>query len=272
MNCSRRLFFIGGAAAVALRDVRYVFAQAAPASAGAAGSTLVEDLVAASRILADQGVVDGYGHVSVRHDRDPKRYLMSRSLAPALVTAADIMEYDLDNVPVDARGRASFIERFIHGEIYKARPDVLAVVHNHSPAVIPFGVTTAPLRPLYHMSAFLGGGVPVFDIRAAAGGPTDMLVRDAALGRALAQTLGTRPVALMRGHGAVVVGASLPIAVFRSVYTEMNAKLQAQAMALGGPVTYLDADEAKKAELNVGATISRPWELWKARALGGAKP
>src|SRR5258705_11258987 len=138
---------------------------------------------------------------------------MSRSIAPELVTAADIMEYDLDSQAVDARGRTSYLERFIHGEIYRARPDVKAIVHNHSPSVIPFGVSTAPLRPLYHMSAFLGGGVPVFDIRAAAGGPSDMLVRNAALGRALAQTLGARPVALMRGHGAVVVGATPPLAV-----------------------------------------------------------
>ena len=228
----------------------------------------VEDLVAASRILADRGVVDGYGHVSVRHDRDPNRYLMSRSLAPALVTAADVMEWDLDSVPVDPRGRTGFIERFIHGEIYKARPDVNAVVHHHSPSVIPFSVTTAPLQPLYHMSAFLGGGVPVFDIKTVAGESTDMLVRNPALGRGLAQTLGPRPVALMRGHGAVVVGPTVQLAVFRSVYTEMNAKLQAQAMALGGPVTYLDPEEARKAESNVGGTIGRPWELWKQKALG----
>jgi HCOMODA/2-hydroxy-3-carboxy-muconic semialdehyde decarboxylase len=144
---------------------------------------------------------------------------------------------------------------------------VKAVVHNHSPSVIPFGVTQAPLRPLYHMSAFLGGGVPVFDIKAAAGGPTDMLVRDAALGVALARTLGPRPVALMRGHGCLVVGASLPLAVFRSVYTEMNARLQAQAMALGGTVAYLDDEEARRAEASVGSTVSRPWELWKRRAV-----
>ena len=228
----------------------------------------LEDLVAASRILADQGVVDGYGHVSVRLDRDPNRYLMSRSLAPALVTAADIMEWDLDSVPVDPRGRTGFIERFIHGEIYKARPDVNAVVHNHSPSVIPFSVTTAPLQPLYHMSAFLGGGVPVFDIKTAAGESTDMLIRNPALGRALAQTLGPRPVALMRGHGAVVVGPTVQLAVFRSIYTEMNAKLQAQAMALGGAVRYLDPDEARQASQNVGGTISRPWELWKRTVMG----
>ena len=263
MSVARRRFLIGGAVA-ALGRVPRVSAQ--PSAA------LIEDLVAASRILADQGVLDGYGHVSVRHDHDPNRYLMSRSLAPALVTAADIMEWDLESNPLDARGRTGFIERFIHGEIYKTRSDVKAVVHNHSPSVIPFGVTQAPLRPLYHMSAFLGGGVPVWDIKQAAGGPTDMLVRDATLGRGLAQTLGARPVALMRGHGAVVVGPSVQMAVFRSVYTEMNAKLQAQAMALGGPVTYLDPDEARRAEQNVGGTIGRPWELWKQKAMAGTKP
>ena len=262
----RRQILLGLAAgAIALRATSWSEAQA-PASAGPADPALVEDLVAANRILADQGVVDGYGHVSVRHPASPQRYLMARSIAPEMVTAADIMEYDLDSVPVDARGRAVYLERFIHGEIYRARPDVRAVVHNHSPSVIPFGVTGVPLRPLYHMSAFLGGGVPVFDIRQA-GGMTDMLVRDAALGRALAGTLGAAPVVLMRGHGAVVVGPSLPIAVFRSVYTEVNARLQAQAMALGGTVTYLDPEEARRADGSVGGTVPRPWELWKRKAL-----
>jgi HCOMODA/2-hydroxy-3-carboxy-muconic semialdehyde decarboxylase len=231
-------------------------------------SALIDDLVAANRILVDQGVLDGYGHVSVRRPADPQRYLMSRSIAPELVTAADVMEYDLDSNPVDARGRATYLERFIHGEVYRVRPDVQAIVHDHSPSVIPFGVSTAPLRPLYHMSAFLGGGVPVFDIKTASGQSTDMLVRTAALGKSLAQTLGTRPVALMRGHGAVVVGASLPVVVFRAVYTEMNARLQAQALALGGPVTYLDDEEARRAEASVGGTVARPWELWRRKALG----
>jgi HCOMODA/2-hydroxy-3-carboxy-muconic semialdehyde decarboxylase len=263
IEVTRRRFVTGAACALALGLPRRAAAQAA--SAGPAAPQLIEDLVAANRILADQGVVDGYGHVSVRHDRDPGRYLMSRSLAPELVTAADIMEYDLDSEPVDPRGRTSYLERFIHGEIYRVRPDVRSIVHNHSPSVIPFGVTGVPLRPLYHMSAFLADGAPVFDIRAAAGGPTDMLVRTPALGRALAQTLGARAVALMRGHGAVVVGAGLPQAVFRSVYTEMNARLQAQAMALGGPVTYLSPEEAKLVEASVGPTLSRPWELWKRK-------
>ena len=265
---SRRRVLMGGtAAALVLARARVVGTQAPPATAGPADPKLIEDLVAANRILVDQGVVDGYGHVSVRHDKAADRYLMSRSIAPELVTAADIMEYDLDSVPVDARGRAVYLERFIHGEIYRVRPDVRAIVHNHSPSVIPFGVTAAPLRPLYHMSAFLWPGVPVFEIRTAGGPATDMLIRDAALGRALAGSLGAGPVVLMRGHGAVIVGSNIPEAVFRSVYTEVNARLQAQAMALGGPVTFLDPEEAKRAQASITGTIGRPWELWKKKAL-----
>ena len=239
-------------------------AQPVPASAGLADPQLIEDLVAANRVLAHQGVVDGYGHVSARHNRDPNRYLLSRSLAPELVTAADILEYDLDSNPVDAKGALLYLERFIHGEIYKARPDVKAIVHNHSPSVIPFAVTTTPLRPLYHMSAFIGEGVPVFEIRNA-GGMTDMLVRNPALGQALAATLRTHPAALMRGHGAVVVGPNLPIAVGRSFYLEMNAKLQAQAMTLGDKVTYLDPEEVRKMVLI--QDYRRAWDLWKRKAM-----
>lgn len=271
-SVTRRDLIAGSTALLAgvwLAAPRSAEAQAAPVSAGPPNPTLVEDLVAANRILVDQGVLDGYGHVSARHDRDPGRYLMARSIAPELVTAADIMEYDLDSVPVDPRGRSLYLERFIHGEVYKARPDVKAVVHSHSPSVIPFGVSAAPLKPLYHMSAFLWEGVPVFDIRQAAGGMTDMLVRNGSLGAALARTLGSRTAVLMRGHGAVVVGATLPQAVFRSVYMEVNAKLQGQAMALGGPVTYLDPEEARRAELSLGGTLARPWELWKRKALRG---
>ncbi len=271
-SVTRRDLIAGSTALLAgvwLAAPRLAEAQAAPVSAGPPNPTLVEDLVAANRILVDQGVLDGYGHVSARHDRDPGRYLMARSIAPELVTAADIMEYDLDSVPVDPRGRALYLERFIHGEVYRARPDVKAVVHSHSPSVIPFGVSAAPLKPLYHMSAFLWEGVPVFDIRQAAGGMTDMLVRNGSLGATLARTLGSRTAVLMRGHGAVVVGATLPQAVFRSVYMEVNAKLQGQAMALGGPVTYLDPEEARRAEVSLGGTLARPWELWKRKALRG---
>lgn len=242
-------------------------AGGAPASAGPAESNLIEDLVAANRILADQGVLDGYGHVSVRHPGNPERYLLSRSLAPELVTSGDIMEFDLDSNPADQRGRTMYLERFIHGEIYKARPEINAVVHSHSPAVVPFGVSNVPLRPLYHMSGFLSEGVPVFEIRDA-GGMTDLLVRNPALGRALAQSLVDKPVALMRGHGNVVVGSTIPLAVYRAVYTEVNARLQVQAIILGGSITYLEPEEGRLAAVNIAGTIGRPWELWKKKALG----
>jgi ribulose-5-phosphate 4-epimerase/fuculose-1-phosphate aldolase len=234
-----------------------------PASAGPADPKVIEDLVAANRILADEGVVDGYGHVSVRHDKDPSRYLLARSVAPELVTAEDIVEFDLDSNAVDGRGRKFYLERFIHGEIYKVRPDVKAVVHHHAPAVIPFSVSTVPMRPIYHMAAFVGRGVPVFDIRQTAG-MTDMLVSSPELGRSLARTLADKPAALMRGHGAVVVGDSLAQAVGRSVYLQMDAKLQAQAVALGGEVTYLSPEEARNAEQFGG--YERAWELWKRKA------
>ena len=227
---------------------------------------VIDDLVAANRILADQGILDGYGHVSARDPEHPDRFLLSRSQAPEMVTAGDILEHDLDgNVIATRSGVNPFLERFIHAAIYRARPDVNAVVHCHSPSLIPFGATAAPLRPLYHMSAFLVGGVPVFDIRTVAG-DTDMLVRTPQLGQALAKTLGAHTVALMRGHGAVIVAADLQHAVFRSVYTELNARLQAQAMALG-KVKFLDDDEARKAEATMGGTVQRPWELWRRKAM-----
>jgi HCOMODA/2-hydroxy-3-carboxy-muconic semialdehyde decarboxylase len=241
-------------------------AQGTP-GAGAPNAALIEDLVAANRILAQQGIVDGFGHVSVRHDRDPGRYLLARSMAPELVAAADVMEFDLDSVPVDSRGRATYQERFIHGEIYKARPDVKAIVHHHAQAMIPFGVTGARLRPVYHMAGFIGAGLPLFEIRSVAG-MTDMLVSTPALGRALATTVGAAPAALMRGHGTVVVGESLPVAVGRSIYLDANAKVQLQAIALGGPVTYLDPEEARRiVAAGENGGYLRPWELWKRNAM-----
>jgi HCOMODA/2-hydroxy-3-carboxy-muconic semialdehyde decarboxylase len=241
-------------------------AQTAPPSAGSVEPQLIEDLVAANRILADQGVLDGWGHVSVRHPRNPNRYLLSRSRAPELISAEDIMEFDLDSNAVDARGRPLYTERFIHGEIYKARPDVVAIVHTHAPALIPFGISKVPLKPVYHRSAFIAAGVPVFEIRERAG-MTDMLIRDQALGRALADALGNHPAALMRGHGAVVVGPSLQRVVGRSIFLPLNATLQMQAAALGGPVTYLDPEEARKIEEREGYGLARAWEAWKRKAM-----
>jgi len=250
------------AASILIGDSARVGAE--PTSAGPADPALIENLVAANRILAMEGVVDGYGHVSARHNKDPNRYLIARSVAPELVTAEDIVELDLDSNAVDLRGRKLYLERFIHGEIYKARPDVNSVVHHHSAAIIPFSVTNVPLRPVYHMAAFVGLGVPVFEIRTA-GGMTDMLVRTPELGKALAGALADKPAALMRGHGAVVVGASVPEAVARSIYLQMDARLQAQAMALAGDVNYLDAEEVNK----IGGLggYDRAWELWKRKAM-----
>jgi HCOMODA/2-hydroxy-3-carboxy-muconic semialdehyde decarboxylase len=233
-------------------------------SAGPADAALIADLVAAYRILAAEGVVDGYGHVSARHDKSAERFLISRSLAPELVTETDIVELDMDAIPVDPDAPKLYLERFIHSEIYKVRPDVKAVVHHHSPDVVPFSVSSVPLRPVYHMAAFVSEGVPVFEIREAAG-MTDMLVRNPDIGMALAKKLGDKPALLMRGHGAVVVGDSLMQAVGRSIYLQMNARLQAQAMALGGDVTYLDPEEARKIQNAFG--YDRAWNLWKRKVL-----
>ena len=241
-------------------------AWAQPKSAGAPDPKVLEDLVAANRVLADLGVVDGFGHVSVRHDKDSSHYLMARSMAPALVGLADILEYDLDSVAVDDKGRALYLERFIHGEIYKARPDVKAIVHSHSPSVIPFGVSTVKLRPVYHMSSFLGVDVPVFEIRDSQGTATDLLVRNPQIGAALAKALGNNTVVLMRGHGSVAVGNSIPEVVFRAYYTEMNARLQAEAMRLG-TVTYLTPEEAAASAKTNAGVLARAWELWKRKAL-----
>ncbi len=227
------------------------------------------ELATANRILFDQGVVDGFGHVSLRDPRDPGRFLLARSMAPGLVTPKDIMLFDFDGVPIDPRGRATYLERFIHGSIYKARPDVTSVVHSHSPSIIPFGITPQKLRPVYHMSGFLGDNVPVFEIRQVAGDATNMLIDSVKLGDALARTLGGAIVALMRGHGSVTVGPSLRHAVFRAVYAETNAKLQSEAIRLG-PVTYLSSGEAKSTRESHDKTLNRPYELW-ARRVAKAK-
>ena len=225
-----------------------------------ADPALVESLAVANRILYDQGVVDGFGHVSVRHDRSPAHFLLARNMAPALVTPADILTLDLDGQALDAGDRRVYLERFIHAEIYRARTDVVAVVHSHSPSVIPFAATRTPLRPIYHMSGFLGAGSALFEIRDVAG-DSDLLIRNAELGRALAASLGGNAAVLMRGHGSTVVGVSVEQAVYRAIYAEVNARLQIEATQLG-PVTYLNAQEARKAAAMNDAVLSRPWELW----------
>ncbi|HUJ25704.1 MAG TPA: class II aldolase/adducin family protein [Myxococcales bacterium] len=250
MRVGRRELLAFAAGLLAVRRAR--------AAAAAPDASAVDDLVAANRILADQGVVDAYGHVSVRHGDG---YLLSRDLAPALVTADDVLQFDLDSNAADARGRTLYRERFIHGEIYRARPDVMAIVHDHSPAVVPFSVSREPMRAVFHMAAFVMDGVPVFD-PASVPGPPSVLVATPAAGRALAQALGQHPAALMKAHGAVVVGTSLSMAVGRAVYLEVSARVQAQAVALGSPVATLDPKAARDWAVN---DYKRAWELWKRK-------
>jgi ribulose-5-phosphate 4-epimerase/fuculose-1-phosphate aldolase len=229
-----------------------------------ASRALVDDVVAASRILAQHEVLDAYGHVSARSDRNPGRFIMSRSLAPALVSAADLMELDADSEPLAGDKRKGFLERYIHGEIYRARPEVMAVVHSHSASVIPFGVTRTRLQPIYHMASFLWSGAPVFEIRNEKR-DNDLLIRDRPLGKALAGSLGKCNCVLMRGHGMTVIGDSVPEAVFRAIYTEMNARLQLQASQLEGPIEFLSEVEGQRSQAANRGTLERPWELWKKK-------
>jgi HCOMODA/2-hydroxy-3-carboxy-muconic semialdehyde decarboxylase len=226
---------------------------------------ILDELVTANRILAKEGIVDSFGHVSARHPDKPDRYLLSRARAPERIERDDIVEYQLDGSAIDERGRTPYLERFIHGAIYEARPDVHAVVHNHSPSVIPFGVTGTKLKPLLHMCASCGHEVPIWDCRDNFG-DTTLLVGDMAMGRDLARHLGDRPTTLMRGHGATVVGRSVRHAVFVSVYLEVGAKLQMQAMAMG-EIKFLSAGEVDKITARVtDYTLNRAWENWARRA------
>lgn len=224
---------------------------------------LVEKLAIANRILYDQGIVDGFGHVSVRHDKSPGHFLLSCNRAPGLVSPEDILAYDLSGDLAAASDKRSYLERFIHSEIYKARPDVVAVVHSHSQSVIPFGATGQRLRPIFHMSGFLGSGSALFEIREA-GGNTDLLIRDSGLGKALAQSLGKHNCVLMRGHGSTTVAPSLELAVYRAIYAEVNARLQIQAAALG-PINFLNEEEAALAAASTEGQVVRAWDLWRQR-------
>jgi HCOMODA/2-hydroxy-3-carboxy-muconic semialdehyde decarboxylase len=231
---------------------------------------LIEDLVTGNRILAREGVVDSFGHISVRHPDDPQRYLLSRARAPDCIEKDDIMEFALDGAPVDARGRAPYLERFIHGALYEAQPDVMSVVHHHSESVIPFGVVSnMPIRPIFHMGASIGHEVPVWDSHDHFG-DTALLVENMDMGRDLAKLIGGGRAALMRGHGATVAGRSIRHAVYISVYLEVNARLQQRAMDMVtdmGEVKFLTPGEVDKAASRTGSYgINRAWENWCRRA------
>ena len=226
---------------------------------------LIDELVTANRILAREGVVDSFGHISVRHPERADCYLLSCARAPDCIEAGDIMEFALDGTPVEPRARKPYLERFIHGAVYEARPEVLSVVHNHSPSVIPFGVTATRLKPLLHLCASIGHEVPVWDSQTRFG-DTSLLVENMAMGRDLAASLGARRTALMRGHGAVVAGRSIREAVFISVYLEVNSRLQMQAMAMG-EIKFLSAGEVDTIIARTGPyTLNRAWENWCRRA------
>jgi ribulose-5-phosphate 4-epimerase/fuculose-1-phosphate aldolase len=230
---------------------------------GKSDPALAEKLAIANRILFSQGVVDGFGHISVRHDKSPGHFLLSCNRAPGLVSADDILTYDLNGDLAVASDKRSYLERFIHSEIYRVRPDVVSVVHSHSQSVIPFGATGQRLRPIFHMSGFLGSGSALFEIRDA-GGNTDMLIRDTGLGKALAQSLGQHNCVLMRGHGSTTVGPSIEVAVYRAIYAEVNAKLQMQAAALG-PINFLNEEEAALAAASTEGQVVRAWDLWRGQ-------
>jgi len=240
-------------------------ARAQPATADPDEKRRIDDLVIANHILANEGVLDGYGHVSVRDPRHPDRFLLARAAPAGAVTATDISEYDLEGNPVADPNAGGFIERYIHSEIYKARPDVMAVIHSHAAEIIPFTVSNVPLRPMIHVAGFLPQTVPIFEVRKVAG-MSDMLIRTPALGRALAATLGADSVVLLRGHGAAVVGPTLHAAVGRAYYTTVNARTEQQAILMAGgqdKITFLAPEEAEKTAVQDG--YERAWTLWKAK-------
>jgi len=269
---SRRAFKVTILAGLALGTafaIRNLLAQ----STSSRDRVLVDELVLANRVLAHEiGVLDAYGHVSVRDTRNPNRYYRSRAISAGMVTAADVIEYDLDSKPVEGDRSDGYLERFIHGEIYKARPDVMAVIHAHSPELIAFGSSSVPLRNMIHTGAFINDGVPVFDVRKFGGTADDMLIRNPVLGKALAQSLSSKTAVILYGHGVAVVGASLPTAVSNAYFLNMNAKVEEQAIALGGTVSYLEREPGAKRPANVApagaAANNRAWEYWKRQVAG----
>jgi HCOMODA/2-hydroxy-3-carboxy-muconic semialdehyde decarboxylase len=244
------------------------FTKASRISDNSMIETAINDLVTANRILFSEGLVDAFGHVTMRHPTRPDRYLMARTLQPVFVTAADIVEHDIDSNPIPADAPPTPWERFIHGEIYRVRPDVGAVVHSHAPAVLPFSVAgDTPLRAICHTAGFLGDGAPIFEIRDFAGDSSNLLVQNNALGAALAKTLGASMAVLMRGHGFTVVGGSLYEAVYNAINTELNARIEMDALRLGR-VTYLSLGEAGAVSKTHNTSLKRSWEVWAKRAAG----
>ena len=236
-----------------------------------ATTVAIDDLLAANRILSNENVIDAFGHVSCRHPVRTSHFLMSRARAPALVVAEDIMEFDAAGAPVDAEGRHPYIERYIHAAIYEARADVHSVVHDHSVEIIPYGVSTIPLRPVSHIGGLLGAKVPVWDVREKFGAESNLLVVSLDMGRDLARRLGDGNAVLMRGHGAAAAGASIRLATIAAIMLNLQARLQRDAIALGGEVNYLAPGEVAATgrifdPATQGDAIGRTWEYWCDRA------
>jgi ribulose-5-phosphate 4-epimerase/fuculose-1-phosphate aldolase len=264
---SRRRALLGPASGAACVLAGGRSATAQDASSGAL-PPLVEfrRLVAANRVLANEGVVDAFGHVSVRDPRDPARFVLARSRSPALVELSDLMEFTLEGAPVDARGRTPYGERMIHAAVYAARREVMSVVHHHAYGVLPFTITDEPLRPVVHTGSVIGAEVPVWDIRTKFG-DTDMLVRSMEQGRDLAAALGQHTCLLIRGHGAVVVGTSIPRAVLTAIYLQVNANVLLAALPLGAPASLSAEEIARSAEAQFSPlALDRTWEYFCQRA------
>ena len=226
----------------------------------------VEELVIANHILYDQNAVDGYGHISVRNPNNPNTFFLARSVAPSVVQVEDIMEFDMNGKALHGDTRVAYGERFIHSGILKNRPDINSVIHGHAAPILPYGLTGTTLKPVYHMSSFLGEGAPIFEIRnfAKPNPDTDMFISSVDLGNALSQTMGLQYFVLMRGHGYAAGADSIKKAVFRAVYAIQNASIQSEAMKMG-QVQYLTPGEASISQETIEKTIGRPWQLWSER-------
>ena len=227
---------------------------------------VIEELVIANHILYDQNAVDGYGHISVRNPANPNTFFLARSVAPSTVKVEDIIEFDMNGNALNGDTRTPYGERFIHSGILKNRPDLNSVIHGHAPPVLPYGLTGTPLKPVYHMSSFLGDGAPIFEIRnfAKPNPDTDMFVSNVDLGDALSKTMGLKYFVLMRGHGYAAGGDSIKKVVFRAIYAIQNASIQSEAMKMG-QVKYLTPGEAVISQETIEKTIGRPWQLWTER-------
>ena len=229
---------------------------------------VIEALVTANRIVAHENGCDSYGHVSIRHPDNPDRYLLAYSKAPSLIEPEDIVTFELDGTPLDLGDRTPYSERAIHGAIYEQRPDVNSVVHNHSYQVVPFTVSSVQLQPIIHVAARIGDPPPTWDIRDKFGDETIMLVTTMEQGRDMCRTLGDGKIVLMRGHGATIAGYSLEDAVLTSIFLQVNAQIQLDAIGLGGSVEYLSEGEidARRGAENEQAGFSRAWEHFSRRA------